>query len=115
MILLKHLPYNDPVYFVKWAGILWKYFHQFYAETRKMRGLCCIKKHIFDNVLGDFMKITKNCIKCNHCGDIIVSEYRHDFKYCKCGKVAVDGGNDYLRRSFINSKDDFTELSEYEE
>lgn len=60
------------------------------------------------------MKIIKNCIKCNHCGDVIVSTHRHDFKWCKCGTVAVDGGNDYLRRSFTNNAEDFTDLSEYE-
>ena len=60
-------------------------------------------------------KISKNCIKCNYCGDIIISESRHDFKACRCGLVAVDGGTDYLRRSFKNSTDDYTDLSEYEE
>ncbi|WP_432630594.1 DUF7695 domain-containing protein [Brotaphodocola sp.] len=58
-------------------------------------------------------KIKVNKIKCNYCGDIIISKDRHDFKFCSCGKVAVDGGNDYLRRSFTNSIDDFTELTEY--
>ena len=58
-------------------------------------------------------KIKTNKIKCNYCGDIIVSEHRHDFKFCSCGKVAVDGGTDYLRRSYTNSTDDFTELTEY--
>ena len=37
---------------------------------------------------------------------------RHDFKCCKGGAVAVDGGTDYLRR--IGSKDDYEELIEYE-
>lgn len=60
-------------------------------------------------------KIIKNSIKCNHCGDIIVSEYRHNFKWCSCQSVAVDGGTDYLKRSFKNSPADFTELSECEE
>jgi hypothetical protein len=46
------------------------------------------------------MKITLNQIQCNHCQDIITSEYRHDFKWCKCGRVAVDGGKDYLKRCF---------------
>ena len=58
-------------------------------------------------------KIKTNKIKCNYCGDIIVSENRHDFKFCSCGKVAVDGGTDYLKRSYTNSTDDFTELTEY--
>ncbi len=43
-------------------------------------------------------KIIVNKIKCNKCGDIIESTYRHDFKFCKCGAVAVDGGHDHLRR-----------------
>ena len=38
-------------------------------------------------------KIRINKIKCNYCGDTIVSEHRHDFKFCSCGKVAVDDGN----------------------
>ena len=53
-------------------------------------------------------------MKCNHCGDIIESEYRHDFVCCSCGRVAVDGGKDYLRRVF-HEEGDFTELSEEEE
>ena len=36
-------------------------------------------------------------IKCLKCNDIIQSMYRHNFKRCKCGAVAVDGGSDYLR------------------
>lgn len=60
-------------------------------------------------------KIIKNCIRCNHCGDTIISKNRHDFIKCSCGAVAVDGGTDYLRRIFKNSADDFIELSEFEE
>lgn len=60
-------------------------------------------------------RIIKNAIKCNHCGDIIISTHRHDFVTCKCGCCSVDGGNDYLRRGFINSSDDFTDMSEFEE
>ena len=43
-------------------------------------------------------KIIINKIKCKKCGEIIESTHRHDFKFCKCGAVAVDGGYDYLRR-----------------
>lgn len=60
-------------------------------------------------------KIIKNAIRCNLCGDIIISESTHDFKCCSCKSVAVDGGTDYLRRYFTNSQEDFTELSEFEE
>lgn len=58
-------------------------------------------------------KIIVNKIKCNHCGDEIESEYAHDFKWCKCEMVAIDGGHSYLKRSFKNSPDDYTDLSEY--
>ncbi|MBD5112451.1 MAG: hypothetical protein HDT42_07995 [Ruminococcaceae bacterium] len=60
-------------------------------------------------------RIIKNSVKCNLCGEIIVSEDVHDLKFCKCGAVSVDGGNDYLRRTYRNSPNDYTELSEYEE
>lgn len=53
-------------------------------------------------------------IKCNHCGDVIESKHTHDFKWCKCNTVYVDGGLSYLKRGFVNSPNDFTELSEYE-
>ena len=39
-----------------------------------------------------------NACKCRSCGDVIRSYSRHDFKACKCGKVMVDGGNEYMRR-----------------
>ena len=58
-------------------------------------------------------KILKNCIRCKHCGDIIESKHVHDYVSCKCGAVAVDGGHEYLRRSFKkNPEEDFEELSE---
>lgn len=36
-------------------------------------------------------------IKHLKCGDVIQSMHRHDFKWCKCGELAVDGGADYLK------------------
>lgn len=36
-------------------------------------------------------------VRCLECMDEIQSMYRHDFKYCKCGAIFVDGGSDYLR------------------
>ena len=59
-------------------------------------------------------KIKRNAIKCNHCGDVIESTHVHDFKWCSCKTVAVDGGKDYYKRSFVNSPADFEELSEWE-
>lgn len=43
-------------------------------------------------------KIIVNKIKCRKCGDKIESKSIHDFKFCRCGAVAVDGGHGYLRR-----------------
>lgn len=50
-------------------------------------------------------------VKCNTCGDIIQSMYRHDFKRCKCKALAVDGGNEYLKVSCA-SREDFEIVSE---
>lgn len=37
-------------------------------------------------------------IECPKCLDRIWSRHTHDFRYCKCGAVYVDGGRDYLKR-----------------
>ena len=57
-------------------------------------------------------KIKENKIKCNVCLDIIESAHTHDFKRCKCGAVAVDGGKSYIKR--CGHKKDWTELSIFE-
>lgn len=36
-------------------------------------------------------------IQCKKCLDIIQSEYRHDFKWCSCKSIYIDGGSDYTR------------------
>ena len=56
------------------------------------------------------MKIIRNAIRCRLCGVEIESTSRHEFVRCRCGACAVDGGKDYLRRSF-QSKDCYEELS----
>jgi hypothetical protein len=53
--------------------------------------------------------IVCNQIKCNKCGDTPFSRNRHDFRYCKCGAVAVDGGQEYLRR--VGEIEDWEEIS----
>jgi hypothetical protein len=53
--------------------------------------------------------IVSNQIECLKCGDKPFSAHRHDFKYCKCKAVAVDGGTSYLRR--IGNPSDRKELS----
>ena len=55
-------------------------------------------------------KIIKNVIQCKLCGEVIESTYRHEYVHCKCGACAVDGGHDYLRRSF-KDKDCYIDLS----
>lgn len=42
--------------------------------------------------------IVVNQVRCKKCEDTPFSAHRHDFKYCECGSIAVDGGQDYLRR-----------------
>ena len=59
-------------------------------------------------------KIIKNAIKCKLCGDVIESTDRRQYVTCKCGACAVDGGHDYLRRSF-RDKDCYIDLSETKE
>lgn len=44
-------------------------------------------------------KILRNVIRCKHCLIEIESSAIHDLKYCDCGKVGVDGGQEYIGRS----------------
>jgi len=60
-----------------------------------------------------YREIKVNRAQCKKCGDIITSYNRHDFCFCQCRTIAVDGGNDYLRR--IGTEDDIVELSEFED
>ena len=43
-------------------------------------------------------RIIYNAVICTHCKDRVQSTHRYDFRYCSCGKIAVDGGLEYLRR-----------------
>jgi len=49
------------------------------------------------------MKIT--AVQCNVCGDIIWSRAQHDFHYCSCGSVAIDGGMTGYVRILGNNED----------
>ena len=57
-------------------------------------------------------KILVNKIQCKKCKDIIESKHVHDFKWCTCKSIAVDGGLEYLRR--VGNLEDIMELSEFE-
>ena len=44
-------------------------------------------------------------VKCKICGDIIYSRARHDFHYCSCGNVFVDGGqHNHMRFGWTQKK-----------
>jgi len=55
--------------------------------------------------------IVRNAIRCDSCLDEIESAHRHDFRYCSCGAVFVDGGKDYLRRGWRDESSTYTDLS----
>ena len=57
-------------------------------------------------------RIKRNAIQCKHCGEIIESRHTHDFQVCKCGRVFVDGGLEYLR--WGGEREDYEDLSEVE-
>lgn len=44
--------------------------------------------------------IERNSAICLSCNSEIESVHQHDFKYCRCGNLAVDGGDEYLRRVY---------------
>lgn len=56
-------------------------------------------------------KIIVNKAKCKKCGDIIESKEVNDFKRCTCGSIAIDGGQEYIKR--VGNKDDIIELSKF--
>jgi len=62
------------------------------------------------------MRILEQCIavnrvRCNSCKEIITSEHQHDFRWCKCHSIAVDGGTAYLKR--CGDLEGYIDLSEY--
>lgn len=52
-----------------------------------------------------------NAVKCKKCGEVIRSKNRHDFRWCSCKSVAVDGGSWYTKRVFTEPNC-YEELSE---
>lgn len=47
--------------------------------------------------------IKVNAVICPKCNQIIYSRYRYDYRSCKCGEIAIDGGFDYLKIVFKNN------------
>jgi len=58
-------------------------------------------------------KIIRNSVICLKCNEEIESVYRHDFKWCKCGNIAVDGGKEYTKR--CGNLDSYKETSVFSE
>lgn len=56
-------------------------------------------------------KIVRNSVKCLLCDTEIESKHVHDFAWCPCGNVAVDGGQEYLKRAWTNPGDTWTDTS----
>jgi len=56
--------------------------------------------------------VVTNKAQCKLCDDVIESKHGHDFRWCKCGEIAVDGGKSYLKRAAKTSFDNLIELSE---
>lgn len=44
-------------------------------------------------------------LRCNKCKDEIISLSIHDYRECKCGACAIDGGMDYTR--IIGNEEDW--------
>ena len=57
--------------------------------------------------IGD---IWSNSVQCKACKDIIRSKNVHDFVWCSCKNIAVDGGSWYLKR--VGGEQGYEDLSE---
>jgi len=55
-------------------------------------------------------KPPRNRARCRRCGDIIESRALHDFVWCRCRAIAVDGGDHYRRR--LGASEDLQELGD---
>lgn len=61
------------------------------------------------------IKIIRNSAKCLKCNDEVESKHRHDFVWCSCKSLAVDGGKAYLKRSGYPSEIEDTSIFEESE
>jgi len=43
-------------------------------------------------------RLLRNIARCKKCNTVIESVTTHDFNYCKCKSIFVDGGQDYVKR-----------------
>lgn len=53
------------------------------------------KKKVVQEVIKN---IVHSQVTCLECGEVLVSEHRHDYKTCSCpNETMIDGGNAYVR------------------
>lgn len=65
-----------------------------------------------DTDLATKQIILRNSAKCLKCNDEVESTHVHDFKWCSCQAIAVDGGHWYTKR-VANSFADIQDTSEF--
>jgi len=46
---------------------------------------------------GKMEETIRNRARCTKCNDVIESEYTHDFVWCKCKTIFIDGGKSYWK------------------
>ena len=54
--------------------------------------------------LDELPKIKVVAAKCELCGDVIFSCYRHDYQTCSCESTSIDGGQDDYVHTTANAK-----------
>ena len=55
-------------------------------------------------------RIVRNAARCRKCGTVVESRHRHDFVWCACQSIFVDGGTEYIRAG--GDPADFESLAE---
>lgn len=48
-------------------------------------------------------RIIRNSARCLDCGHEVESVHVHDFVTCPCGQLSVDGGRQYLKRTYTKA------------
>lgn len=59
-------------------------------------------------------RLTRNAAQCGRCNEVVESTHVHDFVWCSCKGVAVDGGLEYPRRVWDEGVT-YEDLCEYSE
>jgi hypothetical protein len=83
------------------------------CKSKKYWEICGIDASLEERAKYHIGSIFQNKAKCLSCGDIVVSENRHDCGCCSCGSLCVDGGSWGIRRVVKDESCLYEELSEY--